>query len=83
MTSHRATALFCFALLSLALLASGCASTAESEDPGEPKVWMRADSTYGVQQDEAGCQAATSLPADFKMCMQEHGWRLETPPAGQ
>ena len=80
MNSSRNTKRLGALLFGFALFAGGCASTPEGDDPDAGKVWMRADSTYTSNEQEASCQATTSIPADFKLCMQEAGWRLQTPP---
>lgn len=83
MTRQRATALLGFGLLSLVFLVGGCANSPHTEMADDGKVWMRDDSTYTVQEYIAGCHAQTSVPADFTICMQMHGWRLQTPTANE
>jgi hypothetical protein len=80
MTSSRTTKRLGALLFGFALFAGGCASTPAGDNSDAGKVWMRADSTFSSNEQEASCQASTSFPADFKLCMQEAGWRLQTPP---
>lgn len=67
-------------VLGAALLATACANTPESGDDAD-RVWMRAGSTANSEFAKNACRAASTIEADFRLCMLSDGWRLETPPS--